>query len=180
MAEGLLRHRLDGRGIDVHVHSAGFVSRGEPASAHGVEVMLDGYRIDLRAHRSRRLDAKMVARADLIVGLARRHVFEVAREWPEAFGRAFTLKELVRRADAVGARTSEEPLDVWLARLHVGRKPTDVWGESSEDDVDDPIGEAPDVYRRTAAEIELLVGRLVDAVWRDEQVTEQTTTRETA
>ena len=98
MAEGLLRQRLEARGIPAHVHSAGFVTHGDPASAYGIAVLHDDYRVDLRGHRSRRLKTKMVAEADLIVGLARRHVFEVAREQPEAFGRAFTLKELVRRA----------------------------------------------------------------------------------
>jgi protein-tyrosine phosphatase len=175
MAEGFLRHRLEARGIDAHVHSAGFVNRGQPATAHGVDIMHDDYRVDLRSHRSRRVEAKLVAGADLIVGLARRHVFEVAREWPDAFGRSFTLKELVRRADTIGPRVPKEPVDAWLARLNAGREPTELWGESPEDDVDDPIGEGPEVYRRTAAEIDVLVGRLIDAVWMDEQATRRET-----
>jgi protein-tyrosine-phosphatase len=179
MAEGLLRHRLEARGVDAHVHSAGFVTRGQPASAYGVDTMRDGYRIDLRAHRSRLVDVDMVSRADLILGLARRHVFEVARERPDAFGRTFTLKELVRRADAVGMRAHDEPLEHWLARLHEGRMPNDLWGESPDDDVDDPIGESAEVYRHIAAEIDALVGRLVDAVWGGESA-RRTTRRETA
>ena len=167
MAEGLLRQRLEARGIPAHVHSAGFATHGDPASAHGIDVLQCDYRVDLRGHRSRRLKAKMIAGADLIVGMARRHVFEVARERPDAFGRAFTLKELVRRAEATGPRPGDEPLDAWLARLHEGRTPADLWGESPDDDVDDPIGQRVDVYRRTAAEIDALVLRMVDAVWGD-------------
>jgi protein-tyrosine phosphatase len=178
MAEGFLRQRVEARGIDAHVHSAGFMSRRQRASAPGVEVMHD-YRIDLRGHRSRRLDTKMIDRADLIVGLARRHVFEIARERPDAFGRAFTLKELVRRADTVGPRASGEALDAWLARLHAGRRREDLWGESPDDDVADPIGEATEFYRRTADEIDRLVARLVDAVWGGGDVA-GTTRRETA
>ena len=135
MAEGLLRQRLEARDIRAHVHSAGFVTHGDPASAHGIAVLRDDHRVDLRAHRSRRLKAKMVAGSDLIVGMARRHVFEVAREQPEAFGRAFTLKELVRRADAAEARAADEPLDAWLTRLNDGRRPADLWGESADDDI---------------------------------------------
>lgn len=175
IAEGLLRQRLEARGIPAHVHSAGFVTHGDPASAYGIVVLHDDYRVDLRGHRSRRLKTKMVAEADLIVGLARRHVFEVAREQPEAFGRAFTLKELVRRAEAAGSRLADEPLDAWLARLHEGRTPTDLWGESPADDVDDPIGQDFEMYRRTAAEIDSLVGRLADAVWGDPQATRRET-----
>jgi protein-tyrosine-phosphatase len=175
MAEGLLRQRLEARGIPAHVHSAGFVTHGDPASAHGILVLQDDYRVDLRGHRSRMLKAKMVTEADLIVGMARRHVFEVAREQPEAFGRAFTLKELVRRADATGARAPDESLDAWLSRLHEGRSPGDLWGESPDDDVDDPIGQGFDVYRRTAAEIDSLVDRLVVAVWGSSSATRRET-----
>jgi protein-tyrosine-phosphatase len=177
MAEGFLRQRLDARGIDARVHSAGFMGRRQRASAPGVEVMHD-YRIDLRGHRSRQLDTKMIDHADLIVGLARRHVFEVARERPEAFGRAFTLKEFVRRAEAI-VRDPDESFDAWLARLHAGRKPEHLWGESPDDDVADPIGEATEFYRRTAREIDALVARLVDAVWGGEDAA-GTTRRETA
>jgi protein-tyrosine phosphatase len=175
MAEGLLRQRLEAREIRAHVHSAGFVTHGDPASPYGIEVLHGEYRVDLRGHRSRRLKAKMVAEADLIVGMARRHVFEVAREQPAAFGRAFTLKELVRRAEATGARSPDKPLEQWLARLHEGRTPADLWGESPDDDVDDPIGRGVDVYRRTAAEIDALVQRLVDAVWGDRGATRRET-----
>jgi protein-tyrosine-phosphatase len=175
MAEGLLRRRLDERGIAAHVHSAGYATRGEPASGFGIDVMAADYRVDLRDHRSRRLKANMVKGADLIVGMARRHVFELAREQPKAFGRAFTLKELVRRAGEVGPRGPDERLDAWLARLHAGRTPTDLWGESPADDVGDPIGLGPEVYRHTAAEIDALVGRMVDAVWGSEPRTEART-----
>jgi protein-tyrosine phosphatase len=175
MAEGLLRQRLETRGIPAHVHSAGFATHGDPASAYGIDVLHDDYRVDLRGHRSRRLKTRMVAGADLIVGMARRHVFEVAREQPEAFGRAFTLKELVRRADAAGARAADEPLDAWLTRLNEGRRPADLWGESPDDDVDDPIGQGIDLYRRTAAEIDALVERLVDAVWGDPRASRRET-----
>jgi protein-tyrosine-phosphatase len=175
MAEGLLRQRLEARDIRAHVHSAGFATHGDPASAYGIDVLHGDYGIDLREHRSRRLKAKMVAGADLIVGMARRHVYEVARERPEAFGRAFTLKELVRRAEATGERPGDEPLDVWLSRLNEGRAPADLWGESPDDDIDDPIGQGVDVYRRTAAEIDGLVRRLVDAVWGDPAATRRET-----
>ena len=175
MAEGLLRQRLEARGIRAELHSAGFATHGDPASPYGIDVLRGDYSIDLSGHRSRRLKAKMVAGADLIVGMARRHVFEVAREQPDAFGRAFTLKELVRRAEAAGARAPDEPLDAWLARLNEGRTPANLWGESPDDDVDDPIGQGVDVYRRTAAELDGLVQRLVDVVWRDPGATRRET-----
>ena len=62
IAEGLLRQRLEARGIPAHVHSAGFVTHGDPASAYGIVVLHDDYRVDLRGHRSRRLKTKRRAK----------------------------------------------------------------------------------------------------------------------
>ena len=71
----------------------------------------------------------------------------------------------MRRASDIGFRGPDDPLDRWLARLHDGRRLEDLWGESPDDDVADPIGQGADVYRRTAAELDELIKRLVDAVW---------------
>ena len=165
MAEGLLGHRLKTCGIDAHVQSAGLLTDGAPASGNGIAVLRDDYGIDVRGHRSRLLDVSMVESADLIVAMARAHVHTVAREQPEAFGRAFTLKELVRRASEIGIRGSDDALASWLARLHDGRRLEDLRGVSPADDVADPIGQDTDVYRSTAAELHQLIERLVDAVW---------------
>ena len=165
MAEGLLGHRLQTRGIVANVHSAGLLTDGAPASGNGIAVLRDGYGIDVRGHRSRLLDVAMVERADLIVAMARAHVRTVAQEVPAAFGRTFTLKELVRRASEIGIRGPDETLESWLARLHDGRRLEDLRDVSPADDVADPIGQDADFYRSTAAELDQLIARLVDAVW---------------
>jgi hypothetical protein len=92
-------------------------------------------------------------------------VREVAVQVPEVWPRTFTLRELVRRAEDVGARTPGQPLDEWLAKLHAGRTPSQLLGVADEDDVADPIGRNRRAYVQSAAEIDELIGRMAWLVW---------------
>jgi protein-tyrosine phosphatase len=164
MAEGLLARRLDDAGVKAHVHSAGLLDDGRPASAHGVE-QLRAHGVDLTGHRSRRMGAALVAEADLVLGMASEHVREAVVLTPSAWPRTFTLKELVRRGSATGPRRGGEELAEWLARAHVGRSTRALAGARPEDDVADPIGGTPADYARTAAELDDLLERLVTLAW---------------
>jgi protein-tyrosine phosphatase len=164
MAEALLRRRLDARGIDAHVHSAGLRLRDEPASAYGVEVLADRG-MDLSAHRSRVMDAELIRSADLVLAMAREHLREAVLIVPDVWSHAFTLKELVRRAQQIGARAPGESLEAWLARAGAGRQRGDLLGSSREDDVYDPIGSGREVYEKTADELSELVDGLVALAW---------------
>jgi len=164
MAEALLRHRLESRGVDVHVGSAGLRLVGERASGHGVDVLADRG-IDLSAHRSRIVDREMLESIDLAIAMSREHLREAVLALPDIWPRAFTLKELVRRGAAIGVRAPGESVDVWLSRAHAGRQRADLLGQSPDDDIDDPIGLGRNAYERTANEIGDLVDRLVDLLW---------------
>ena len=126
---------------------------------HGVAVMAArGH--DTTGHRSRRLSAGLVGPADLVVAMAREHVPEIVAAHPAAWGRTFTLKELVRRGERLGPRRPDQALADYVAQLHAGRRPADLMGGSPDDDVDDPMGASRAVYERTAAEIDDLTARL--------------------
>src|SRR5436190_8699294 len=103
MAEAFLRHRLEGRRVDVNVGSAGLRLVGEPASANGVDV-LSARGLDLSAHRSRILDPELLEGTDLALAMAREHLREAVLARPDIWPRAFTLKELVRRGEMIGPR----------------------------------------------------------------------------
>ena len=90
MAEVLLRERLRAAGVAATVSSAGTWRAGEPASGGSLRAM-QARGMDLSDHRSRLLDRDAVDGADLVVGMAREHVREVAVLVPELFGRTFTL-----------------------------------------------------------------------------------------
>jgi len=164
MAEGLLRHTLAERGLDVGVSSAGLLTEGQPATDTAVDTLAERG-IDLDGHRSRRISPEVLGRADLIVGMTREHVREAAVMRPDLYERAFTLKELVRRGRRTGPRPAGEPVGAWLSRLASGRAPRDHLGASALDDVADPVGQGERVYEQTADELEDLTTALVDLLW---------------
>ena len=168
MAEAFLRHRLDEIGAAARVHSAGLLDAGRPASADGVHV-LEALGLDTSGHRSRRMTAEMVARADLVLCMAREHLREAVLLVPDAWPRSFTLKELVRRGDETGPRAPGQPFDEWLAKLHAGRNRAELVGRSPDDDVADPIGGGRRAHERTATELTELIDRLVELGWGGEQ-----------
>lgn len=159
MAEVLLRARLAGAGIDAATSSCGLLEPDIPATPEAVETMA-GLGHELGAHRSRRLSRELIADSDVIVTMARDHLREVVVTAPEAFPRTFTLKELVRRGEAAGPRGADEDVPAYLARIGFGRRPADLLGGASEDDVADPIGLPVEAYHVTAAELDDLCRRL--------------------
>ena len=161
MAEALLRSALHGRGVDGTVSSAGLFRGGVPASPGSVRAMARRG-LDLGEHRSRTLTGDLLERADLVLGMARLHVKEAVLAVPDVWPRAFTLKELVRRGASAGPRPDHQPLPAWLAQIHEGRRRADLIGDDPADDVADPVGGPDSLYLATAAELEELVGRLVD------------------
>ncbi|MFN2606289.1 MAG: hypothetical protein ABR511_00120, partial [Acidimicrobiales bacterium] len=164
VAEALLRQRLADLGVPARVRSAGLLRSGERASEHGQE-LLAARGFDLSGHRSRAVTREILLGADLVLGLARQHVREAVVAAPEVWPRAFTLKELVRRGESFGARSSGEAFEDWLARMGAGRTPADLMGSSPDDDVPDPIGQPRSAYERMVADLDDLLDRLVLAAW---------------
>lgn len=164
MAEALLRRHLARRGINARVSSTGCFAAGRPATSEVIEVMA-ARGLDAGAHTSRLLDPGQVEAADLIIGMAREHVREVTLLEPSAFERTFTLRDLVRRGEAVGPvdygnGSPDTALADWLRRVGEDRQLIDLVGESGADDVADPIGGPLPVYEKTAAVLDDLTERL--------------------
>lgn len=164
MAEAILGGRLRTMGIDARVHSAGELPGGITATPDAGRTMRRRG-LDLAGHRSRPVTVPMLAHADVVIGMARRHVRNAVVLDPGCFVRAFTLKELVRRGVDVGARRAGEPIADWLARLHAGRQLRDLLGDHPLDDVADPIGSALSVYEATANELDDLLSRMVELLF---------------
>jgi protein-tyrosine-phosphatase len=164
MAEGLLRHRLAAQGLAAVVSSAGFRSAGVPATDDAVIVMAERG-IDIGQHRSRKADVELLAEADLVLAMARLHVREAMVLAPDLLGRTFTLKEIVRRGEATGPREPGEDLATWLKRLGADRVPAGYLGDSRTDDIADPVGMPMRTYKKTAKELDGLLGRFVEVAW---------------
>ena len=159
MAQLMLQARLDERGVDAEVASAGFVTEDRPAPPEILDVLV-ARGLDASGHRSRRLQAPDLQRPDLVLAMERQHVREVAVLDREAFERTFTLPDLARRVEAHGPRHRGEDLRSYLRRIGAGRRPTDVLG-MGDDEVADPYGRNPAAYRRAAEEIEGLLDVVV-------------------
>lgn len=163
MAEAMLRQRLAARGVAAGVSSAGLLLDHEPAHAHAAEVLTD-FGLDLRTHRSRIIDAALVAEADLVIGMEQRHVREVVLLQPDAFDRTFTLPDLVSRAEATGPR-GDVPFADWLRELGQDRRRVDVFRQDRRLEVPDPIGGSRRAFRRTADQLADLLDRFVAVAW---------------
>lgn len=164
MAQALLALRFRGQDRTISVHSAGMLTVGEspPLEAISAVAPLGG---NIAGHSSRVVNLDDLAGADLVLGMAREHIRHAVVLAPGVWSRAFTLKELVRRGEAIGPRMPGESLADWLARVHEGRQRTALLGSSRADDIADPMGGPPRAYEATAALIDQMAGRLVDLCW---------------
>ncbi len=166
MAEALLVRRLRGTAAAVSVRSAGLLTAGQPADPAAVRAMAARC-LDIASHRSRRVGAADIARADLIVAMDRNCLRHAAVLVPAAWPRAFTLREVVRRGLAAGIRPSAEPVRDWLDRAQRGRTRAELLGGRADDDITDPAGGPQRGYDRTAAVLSSLVDELVAVCWPD-------------
>lgn len=166
MAEAFLRRRVDDRGLPgISVTSSGLLPPGTPAADEVIDLMA-GRGIDVTAHRSRTIDAEIIASADLILGMERRHLTELVAITPEAYTRAFTLPEFVRRLQGLDLDdVPEAGLPEILAMIAETRGRRDVLRITVADEIPDPIGRSSKVFDRAANDISSLVDQLVDALW---------------
>jgi len=159
MAAGFMTLATGGRVGGVSADSAGLLEAGLP-SPRAVCRAVAPYGLDLSRHRSRRLDEQAVRSADLVLGMERRHAREALLLDADALPRVFTLKDFVRRAEAVGPHQSTQPLDEWLGQINRGRRRADLVGRRADDDVQDPLGSPNPAIATTALEIRELVTRV--------------------
>ena len=124
-----------------------------------------GYGLDVSSHRSQPMTPEILQDADLTLAMARENLRHAVVTAPQIWPRAFTLRELVRRGEAIGPRSPGESLAGWLARAHEGRERAALLGDGPDDDVADPIGGPPHAYAETAAILSDLIDRLVGLCW---------------
>src|SRR5688500_221406 len=167
MAEGflrtVLRRRLGDRAPSVA--SAG-TSGWEGSGAMAESVEAAGERgVDISGHVARRLTRGDVYDADVVVAMAAEHRDAVSRAMPEAAGRTFTLKELVRLlealppprhfvADDLSERVGEA--DELRRRGHAGNP--------HDEDIVDPLGLPLESFRAIAWELDEWTARLAQGL----------------
>ncbi len=133
------------------MHSAGMLRQGDPPHPEVVSVMA-GYGIAIASHRSRIARAADLARAGLVLAMARENLRYAVLTEPGAWLR-------------IGPRPPGEPFSGWLSRVHAGRDRIALLGDSAEDDVADPAGGPLRAYEGTARLLDRLVTNLAELGW---------------
>jgi protein-tyrosine phosphatase len=164
MAEALLRARLATGGVTAVISSAGLLEDGREVTAEVTGLMAERG-LDVAGRPSRHIEPADVESSDLVLGMQRMHVREIALVQPHAWPRTFALKELVRLGEEVGARPAGQPVEEWLALAHAKRDRNQVLSESTVDDIADPYGGPLEGYRVTADEIDAQLAALVALMW---------------
>lgn len=162
LAAAALRHRLLEAGIGVVVGSAGVapvVGQRVPTGLLQEVGRQHPLHPDLEAHRARSLNSELIEQATVIVAMAREHIRAVVAQVPTAFGRTFTLKELVRRTEASPIPLASDLSD-WLAHAHHGRSARGLLNPDERDDVKDPLGRSQRVLQEVVSEVCDLVARV--------------------
>jgi protein-tyrosine phosphatase len=162
LAAALLNRVGENVGVPIESTSAGARQTGlivdEEAQAAGAT-----YGVHYPDHRPRVLSQQIIDEdgADLIIAMSREHAREVVLIDATAISRTFTLKELVRRADSLGAPAFDlVTLESWVAAIAADRDQRELLGQDTKDDVTDPFGRSANLHREIAAELDTLTRRL--------------------
>lgn len=95
---------------------------------------------DLSEHQSEQVTTRLLDGADLVLGMTRHHVRDVAVMEPSVWPHAFTITEFVRRSEGAGQKPAAVDVTSWCQTIHEGRTTSDLLAASASDDIDDPMG----------------------------------------
>lgn len=165
VAEDLLRRHLVTSTDHVTVSSAG-THGGRNVVHHDTQAAAADIGVDLSDHRSRRLTRRLLDAegGDLVVAMAREHVYHTIATDESVWPHTFTLVELVRRSEALAATgTTKLCFHDWIAALSDGRSASDLLPGRPSDDIADPYGRSRRHHRRMVRQIDGLSLRLAEA-----------------
>ena len=155
-AELMARHVLGGD-TSVEVGSAGTHGYlGHPLD-EPMAAQLRARGVDPDGFRSRRLTARMVADADVVLTAETVHRQRILEDQPEVFRRVFTLGQLARALDDAGVEPDHPTRGVDL----LGELEPVVRPAVPADDVVDPFRRGDEAAARAAEHLDVLVRRVV-------------------
>ncbi|HEX6263612.1 MAG TPA: low molecular weight phosphatase family protein [Actinomycetota bacterium] len=166
LAEAFLLERARGlpEGL-LSVRSAGTWGReGHPAMPETIAIGVE-HGLDVGDHAASPLTTDLIEGHDLLVGMARDHVAEIARMVPDSASRAFTLKELAHLLSSLEEPLPKPDVDAARARIAAADELRRARGGPADGDVSDPIGLGLDVYRMVAGEIEAALDQVVEGLF---------------
>lgn len=161
IAEGFLRRDLERRfGPEAPDVSSAGVGAWDGAEVSEGSVVAAGERgTDIADHRARQVAPGLVREADLVLCMASDHRSAIDEMFPDASGRTFTLKELVRLLESSPPNGAAPSLGARVAAAGEARR-RGFAGNPRDEDVADPLGQPLEAYRGVAWELDELVRRL--------------------
>ena len=162
LAAALLERETNG--LPVRIASLGTLDLGSrPALPEAVEISRE-LGLDLSEHRARGLAHVDLTRADLVLGFEESHVKASVVESGAAKDVSFTLPELVELLSRIpGPPLPNDPVE--RARVRI-RQANAIRGRSAVPELGDPLGLTVADQRGIALELERLVSRLTDRLFR--------------
>jgi protein-tyrosine phosphatase len=164
LAERLLQAGLDEVSPGAFaVSSAGtFAHSGNPAQTGSLTIAAQ-LGVGLEDFRARQLVEEHIAKADLVLVLARSHRPEVLALSPSALKRTFTLREFARILDHIPLRSQQERTWAGLvAEAYRGRHHAAA-SVAEHDDVTDPYRLGPDAYDQMTREMLPSLSTIIEA-----------------
>ncbi|WP_395154208.1 hypothetical protein [Ilumatobacter sp.] len=161
MLQSMLDAQLgDGAAI---VRSLGFGPEGIPSIPDAVAAMKRrGF--DTSQHRSRKVTAKNVGPADLILTSERNHVVKIAAMSPQAYRQTMTLPEFLSLAELDDSPPAESVRD-WVGGLTASRSARS-YMESDVGEIIDPTGSAPRAFEKSVVGMEEMCRRATHYIVR--------------
>ncbi|WP_138946791.1 low molecular weight phosphatase family protein [Plantibacter sp. M259] len=153
---------VDACGFEVRSAGTGAL-RGHPIDASSA-AMLGPLAATSAGFTATQLTADLVSRQDVILTMTREHRSAVLRLCPEALRRTFSLREFARLLDTVDSgRLPRARAARWmrLAPALAANRTSARLPDPTQDDVVDPFGQGPEVFRRMASQIIPAVERII-------------------
>jgi protein-tyrosine phosphatase len=160
LAEAIARaeHGGDGR----EFASAGLLDSSEPVPSTGIAVGI-AQGLDLTGHRSHRVEPTDLAAADVILTMTREQARALVALDPDSRPRVFLLSQAAAWLDA-NPRPAGTSVAAWIRAEGGSRSVTDLFSSSRRDEIPDPIGGPPRLWRavirRLRSELSELSARL--------------------
>lgn len=169
-AEIITRHLITDamapRGAPIEMISAGTaaIPGRRIATATGAALARLGLGEDARAFRSRRFDADLAERADLVLTAERAHRSVVVTTVPTALRRTFTIREFARLITGTAPPAGTDPADRARAAVRLAARARGTQGYVPEelDAIGDPIRLPLAAHRATVEVIAHAVGRFAE------------------
>lgn len=162
IAGALLDQRLREFGVDAVIRTGGTKASGHAPTDTAVRMLRDRG-VDVSQHRGTRVTSAFITHADLIVTAERDHVVWIAGQWPQAFGRTYTLPEAVELAEQVGPRAGR-PFAAWREKLSTARGAASEYLNADIGELSDPTGGMRRTWDTSFASIDDLTQRLAEMI----------------